>query len=319
MEEKQTEFLNTYMKSISLYIHNGKPSEDTLKTYKSAIKQFISWCGDSGYNIFKIQELHIRMYFQYLYDKQYKHDTVNLKINAVRIFYKAALGYGLVKINPCSNIRLQSELLNEKPVSYFSTDQLYEICDAFENDSCNQLIKYRNLAILYLMAVEGLRVVEVHRLNYKDIDWINGSILIYGKRFTRYIYPCESTFKYIELYHNELHNELSESRNDLPAFLSDSNKNANGRLSRNGIRFIMNKALELTGYKKEGVSCHIFRHSCGTNLYNTYKDIRLVQEVLGHKDIKTTSRYAHIQEKLSKRKTEAIIPKKKEKDIDAFE
>ena len=56
--------------------------------------------------------------------------------------------------------------------------------------------------------------------------------------------------------------------------------------------------------------CHVFRHSCGTNLYAATKDLRVVQETLRQRDPKVTARYAHVQQRMDKRYTSSIVPKK---------
>ena len=91
--------------------------------------------------------------------------------------------------------------------------------------------------------------------------------------------------------------------------LSSSNKNYLGRVSRNGVRFVMNQALTACNLKHPGYSCHILRHSCGTNLYAQTKDLRMVQETLRQRDPKVTARYAHLNQRMSNRITSALVPK----------
>ena len=106
------------------------------------------------------------------------------------------------------------------------------------------------------------------------------------------IYPCEETFELIEEYLKAIptNHKIKKDGVLTPLILSSSNRNFLGRISRNGIRAIMNKALEACNLKHPGYSCHVFRHSCGTNLYHETKDLRLVQDILRHRDPKVTAR-----------------------------
>jgi site-specific recombinase XerD len=60
-----------------------------------------------------------------------------------------------------------------------------------------------------------------------------------------------------------------------------------------GIQRSIKLAVQLAGIQKR-VDCHTFRHSFATHLLQNGYDIRTVQELLDHKDVKTTMIYTHV-------------------------
>ena len=64
-------------------------------------------------------------------------------------------------------------------------------------------------------------------------------------------------------------------------------------LHPSSVQKILKQAVFLAGVQKR-VSCHTFRHSFATHLLQDGYDIRTVQELLGHKDVKTTMIYTHV-------------------------
>jgi integron integrase len=64
-------------------------------------------------------------------------------------------------------------------------------------------------------------------------------------------------------------------------------------LHESGLQKALKQAVRQAGIQKK-VGCHTFRHSFATHLLQNGYDIRTVQELLGHKDVKTTMIYTHV-------------------------
>ena len=253
------------------------------------------------------------LYREFLLNRQYKPDSIQIMLAAVRAFYSAAKKLELITVNPAAGVEAPTiGATNDAMLHFYTPRQMNEVIHIFAEDK-DPFTRYRNKLILYLMGVEGLRNIEVHRACLQDINWEAKVIMIRGKGAKgrmEPIYPCDETFELLEDYIKAIPTDHEVKKDGVltPLILSSSNRNYLGRISRNGIRSIMNKALAACNLKHPGYSCHVFRHSCGTNLYRETKDLRLVQEYLRHRDPKVTARYAHVADRLSKRYTSKLVP-----------
>jgi integron integrase len=177
-----------------------------------------------------------------------------------------------------------------------------------------------------LLYGSGLRVMECVRLRLKDMDFAQRRIIVRdGKgqqdRVTMLpevlIPPLKEHLQHIKVLHED---DLNKGYGSvyLPFALERKYPNANrewiwqyvfpasklsvdprtGAVRRHhvhgsGLQKAVRKAARLAGLNKR-VTCHTFRHSFATHLLESGYDIRTVQELLGHKDVRTTMIYTHV-------------------------
>ena len=300
-------FITHFYEYLPRYIAGGAPTADTRDTYELAIRLFLHWCMEQGLHpLNDVHDYQIRVYMEEMRTRGYSAATLMIKGAAIRAFYKVAERLSFIAENPCADLQLRNPQHLDEDYKYLTVDQIKEICEGLAADK-NALRRLRNLLIVYLMGVEGLRVVEVMRLSDEDIDWQRGRIEIRGKGHAGIIYPCEETFQLLKAY-IETRGAIPPEKRLTPTIISCSPNNRNGRITRVGIRYVINKALSDAGLKQPGYACHLFRHSCGTNLYQETKDLRVVQETLRQRSPKVTAKYAHVHDRMEKRYTGGISP-----------
>ena len=184
----------------------------------------------------------------------------------------------------------------------------------------------KNWLMASLLYGAGLRLNECLRLRVKDCDFQYKQIVVRDTKGNadRVTVLPETTIKPLErnliqvklLHQNDLRDGYGKVH--LPFALDRKYPNANkewawqyvfpapkrgrdpvsGSLQRHHIgEWVLQKAvrdaLRATGINKPA-SCHTFRHSFATHLLEDGYDIRTVQELLGHKDVRTTMVYTHV-------------------------
>ena len=270
-------------------------SKNTYDGYYTDLKDFFEKINKEYINITKED---IIKYIEII-GKSDNPRTVNRHIVSIKNYFKYMKKLNKININPCEDI---TGLKLPKTIPHvLSEDDINKLLDINLKDAYD----YRNKAMLELMYSSGLRVSELLKLEVNDIDFDSNIVRCFGKGSKERIVPLSdyalnALHDYIYVYRNTLlKNKVTNilflnSRGDI--------------LSRQGFFKILKSLALQKGIKKE-LSPHTIRHSFATHLINHGADLRSVQTMLGHENIKTTQIYTHVSNNYVKENYDKAHPR----------
>ena len=256
----------------------------SINTYLPTIIDFISYLDEKNLNIETVLNRDIRNFLIYLsQEKCLSYSTIFKYRTALKDFFEFINLQKIRDDNPTEllgKIRLEKDL----PVVW-DYDKIDNILSSINTDD---YLGVRDKAIFELIYSCGLRVSECVSLNLNDYYKNENRILVTGKRNKQRLLPMGSVAV------NDINDYLNISRNTL---LKDKKQKALF-LSQKGDRItrqqIWNRLKKYCSISDTNSKVHTFRHSFATHLLQNGADLRSVQELLGHADIRTTEIYTHV-------------------------
>jgi len=278
-------------------IAGGRASDDTIRSYKSQLKLFLTWCKQNRIEPLFADEASIEKYRRYLNKKRFKVSTIATKLTIVRRFYGLLVEREIIANNPAARVKPPVERYNiGASTNFLSKDEAKQLVKTLPQD--NSLAGLRDRLIVALMMIEGCRQIELNRLNYGDLATKNGKtgITVRGKRSIRTI-PLNKDVSQLLNRYLKARRKQEKLRTNSPIFISVSPRNYGGRLTRRSMARIADKYLKLAELKEEEgrkVSPHGLRHTAGYLCQLSGLSLRQTQDFLGHSDPKIPAIYAHL-------------------------
>lgn len=238
----------------------------TRKAYLYYIKEYLSFCSKHK---FKGKNVAIEQYILSKHKKNLAPQTINLGLNAIKFLYKKVL-------KDKDQTKIKCVKRNKTLPIVLSRNEIKEIISKTKNK------KYR-LAISLAYAC-GLRVGEVVNLKAKDIN---------TKEFLIYIRNSKGNKDRISILPEKLIGDLNSiiATKDINDYLFESSRG--GRLCVASVQKMFIKSLKLANINKSA-SFHSLRHSFATHLLENGTNIRYIQKLLGHSNIRTTQSYTEV-------------------------
>lgn len=245
--------------------------EMRLRNYSRKTVKSYMLCLNDYFKFIKIvrKDPDINLIKSYLLQKQDKNQapqTINLHLNAIKYFYRE-----VYKSKDSINIKF-SKTSKKLPI-ILSREEIKKIINSIDN------IKHRLL--ISLSYGSGLRVSEAINLKIKDINL---------EELTIHLKNAKGNRDRMTIFPEKLKNELREFilLRDMNDFVFASERG--GELTERAAQKIFENAIKKVKIARDA-TFHSLRHSFATHLLENGTDVRYVQELLGHQNIRTTQLY----------------------------
>lgn len=275
--------LNSFIDYLSLEKNYSKL---TVNAYSKDIESFQEFLGDK-YDQNTLEEVNyaqIRSWIVSLVELGISNRSINRKVSALNSFYKFLLKIGEVEINPLAKHRA---LKTSKKIQVpFSEAEIELVLDELNHE--NDFEGIRNKLIIELFYSTGIRRGELVQLKLLDVDSVNKTLKVLGKRNKeRYVPLLNSVLDTFKAY--LMQRALLEKIEDT-TFLFLTKKGI--KIYETLVYRIINEYFSLASTKVKR-SPHILRHSFATHLLNQGADLNAVKELLGHSSLAATQIYTH--------------------------
>lgn len=260
------EMEEVYLKRMERELRLRGYSQKTIKAYSGGLKQYFDF---KKYDLGSIDEENIKDFLLKKHKQGKAGQTINIFLNAIKFFY-----YQVLK--KYKKIEVAYSKKSKKLPTVLTKKEILEIIENTDN------LKHK--LILAVAYGGGLRLSEIRNLEVADILLSEGTIIIKqgkGKKDRITLFP-ERIKRVLEKYLGQ---------KGLEEIVFESNRG--GKLSSRTIEVMFKKGLKKAGIKKRA-TFHSLRHSFATHLLENGTDIRYVQELLGHSNIRTTQIYTQV-------------------------
>lgn len=260
-------------------------SENTVEAYTHDIDYLLNYLRNENLKAEDVKLDNLENFAAVIYEFGIASSSQARILCGVRSFFKYLVISGILKDDP-------SELLEAPTVG----EHLPEVLSTEEIDRMEAAIDLskwegqRNKAIIELLFSCGLRVSELVNLKFNDIFERDKFLRIIGKGDKERLVPIsDSALHEIKLWLYDRNLMKIKPREQEYVFLN----RRGAHLTRTMILIMIKRTAEEAGITKT-VSPHTLRHSFATELLKGGADLRAIQEMLGHENIKTTQIYTHI-------------------------
>jgi integrase/recombinase XerC len=258
-------------------------SPHTLLAYRHDLQVLQQWCARQGLNEWTgLDHQHIRSFAAHSHAGGLNGRSIQRLLAAVRSFFNFLQREGAVAKNPAIDVR--SPKAAKRLPDTLDVDQMSQLLSRKPRSA----LEIRDLALMELLYSSGLRLAELTGLTLQNLDLKSAQVRVLGKGSKERIVPVGSAaLRALKLW--------LQVRAGL-AGVAESAVFVGRNGTALGERAVQLRvaAMARTAGLPQHLHPHMLRHSFATHLLESSRDLRGVQELLGHANISTTQVYTHL-------------------------
>jgi integrase/recombinase XerD len=269
---------------------------------------FLAWCHDRGITEpTEVTRPILEHYQRYLYHYRQKNGrplsfrSQHTRLVPIRVWFRWLARQHHILHNPASELELP-RLEHRLPQSVLTVAEMEQV---LAQPDIRDPLGLRDRALMETLYSTGMRRLELANLKLYDLDTERGTVTIrQGKGKKDRVIPIgERAAAWVEKYIRELRPKLVVEPDDHTVFLS----NAGEPFCLDHLSDLVRTYVDAANIGKRG-ACHMFRHVMATLMLENGADIRYIQQMLGHADLKTTQIYTQVSIRQLKRIHAATHP-----------
>ena len=272
--------LNRYL----AYLRDEKHSpSNTVQAYRRDLEKFFGYAATRDIRSFsQLNEEDVEEYKLYLNAQGLSSSSVSRSLSSLRGLFQYLLAVGLADTNPAKNVH--NDKVVRKELNVLTSKEVEAL---LSQPDVNDIKGIRDKAMLELLYATGIKVSELIGLDLKDLN-LSVSCIRCGEGENERLIPLYPVaMKAVTTYLEKSRMILAASTEENALFVNIFGE----RLSRQGFWKILKSYVASAKITKD-ITPHTLRHSFATHLLENGADIHDIQEILGHRDLSSTQRYA---------------------------
>jgi len=268
-----------------LWLQDGLAST-SLASYRRDVTAWAAWLEQRASSLLAAQRGDVEAFLAAQYAARAKATSIARRLSAIRRFYGLQLQQGVLGADP--TLRVRAPKLPRRLPKNLTEAQVEALLAAPDTSSTLGL---RDRAMLETLYATGLRVSELTGLTLAQVSLDMGVVRVLGKGSKERLVPLgEEAIDWLKRYLRSARAELAGEGKSDAMFLTARR----GPMTRQAFWTLVKRYATRAGIARDRLSPHVLRHAFATHLLNHGADLRVVQLLLGHADITTTTIYTHV-------------------------